>query len=367
MLNGNPKLASYVARLEHSVPQNRIWQWILENSPWNPAPFGVALFFLISGFVIPYSVNKLDRVPFAIARTFRILPTYALSLVLTLLSMWMVHWYLGEPFQIPWVDALGHVLMVRDLWFVPSIDGIVWTLEVETKFYLVCCLILPIIRAGDLTGIASLHVLFTLGMIWVGRIPIELSSSNLRWFALLTSLYSNASYFNFLWMGTAFSFLLQGKVSAAKALFYIVVFDCLFWIQVLGFDTVPRVVVYSYHSAILVFAVGYWMRNRFPRYSWLDRLGDISYPLYTLHACSGYCWIILGYHVGMPLWISTLLFIGLLVPTAYFVHWAVEVPSQRMGKSFAKYLDERMRKPFDGSLRLPRHEDMTIGRLTRPR
>ena len=38
--------------------------------------FGVGIFFLISGFVIPYSLEKATFAAFCIGRLFRILPTY---------------------------------------------------------------------------------------------------------------------------------------------------------------------------------------------------------------------------------------------------------------------------------------------------
>ena len=44
--------------------------------PWfNFSPFGVALFFLISGLVIPISLDNHNRAGFTLARALRIFPT----------------------------------------------------------------------------------------------------------------------------------------------------------------------------------------------------------------------------------------------------------------------------------------------------
>jgi peptidoglycan/LPS O-acetylase OafA/YrhL len=51
---------------------------------------GVAVFFLVSGFVIPISLTKYDTGAFLIARVLRIYPTYAVALTITLASIWMV-------------------------------------------------------------------------------------------------------------------------------------------------------------------------------------------------------------------------------------------------------------------------------------
>jgi peptidoglycan/LPS O-acetylase OafA/YrhL len=46
--------------------------------------------------------------------------------------------------------------MVRDVAGWPSLDGIVWTLEIEVKFYLLCALLAPALRRGLVFGLAAL-------------------------------------------------------------------------------------------------------------------------------------------------------------------------------------------------------------------
>ena len=53
---------------------------------FNAGRFGVALFFLISGFVIPFSFKEpRPLLRFALSRFFRLYPAYWLSLMLALL------------------------------------------------------------------------------------------------------------------------------------------------------------------------------------------------------------------------------------------------------------------------------------------
>src|SRR5471030_457335 len=54
-------------------------EWV-GASPINLGAFGVALFFLISGFVIPLSFQSYGRLDFLIGRFFRIYPTYWMGL-----------------------------------------------------------------------------------------------------------------------------------------------------------------------------------------------------------------------------------------------------------------------------------------------
>lgn len=68
----------------------------LHFSPhFNYGSFGVAVFFLISGFVIPFSLQKLSAPAFLIARAFRIYPVYLFSLCVSLGAVWLLGRYGG--------------------------------------------------------------------------------------------------------------------------------------------------------------------------------------------------------------------------------------------------------------------------------
>lgn len=68
----------------------------LHFSPhFNYGSFGVAVFFLISGFVIPFSLKKLPAPAFLIARAFRIYPVYIFSLCVGLGAVWLIGRYGG--------------------------------------------------------------------------------------------------------------------------------------------------------------------------------------------------------------------------------------------------------------------------------
>ena len=68
--------------------------------PLNWGPFGVALFFVISGFVIPFSFETYGRLDFIVARFFRIYPTYLTGLSFercrALLLCWVADWRSSE-------------------------------------------------------------------------------------------------------------------------------------------------------------------------------------------------------------------------------------------------------------------------------
>ena len=76
------------------------------SSPINLGAFGVALFFLISGFVIPLSFQSYGRLDFLVARFFRIYPTYWIGLSASLVVLVIGGSILGTPFPHSAVEVL---------------------------------------------------------------------------------------------------------------------------------------------------------------------------------------------------------------------------------------------------------------------
>ena len=130
----------------------------------NWGAYGVALFFLVSGFVIPFSLQRNTRGGFLVNRLFRIIPTYAAGFSITLLALFAGTGYFGTEWPYGLRAILVHYLPgLRDVLWSPNIDGIIWTLEIEMKFYLVCALVLPWFRRASLKVFvvpAALVVLF---------------------------------------------------------------------------------------------------------------------------------------------------------------------------------------------------------------
>ena len=122
-----------------------LWPTAFAGMSWfNLGSFGVALFFLISGFVIPYALMRQSRLGFLAARVLRLWPTYAVGLASTIAWLGLLSWAFGQAFPLRWADVVRHfALGARDLTATPTIDGVVWTLEVEVRFYLLCLVIAP--------------------------------------------------------------------------------------------------------------------------------------------------------------------------------------------------------------------------------
>ena len=131
--------------------------WLLKFADdWQLGAFGVALFFIVSGFVIPASLSTRDSRAdglrtFAIRRFFRLYPAYWLSIPLVLWSIW---WLQGRPIDLGTV-AVNITLFQRPLGF-QNIVNLYWTLSYELTFYLLCAALYAVgllHRPGVLIGV----------------------------------------------------------------------------------------------------------------------------------------------------------------------------------------------------------------------
>jgi peptidoglycan/LPS O-acetylase OafA/YrhL len=109
-------------------------------SPWfDFGQYGVLVFFLVSGYVIPVSLERRGNVRgFWITRVFRLYPLWALAAVLGTV-FGVIGIYSALPAQAtgqPWISTVAHVTMLQDLLQVPSVVNVFWTLSYEMAFYL---------------------------------------------------------------------------------------------------------------------------------------------------------------------------------------------------------------------------------------
>jgi peptidoglycan/LPS O-acetylase OafA/YrhL len=114
-------------------------RWSLEV--FRPGEFGVFLFFLCSGFIIPASLERYDDLRrFWISRVFRLYPLYW-----TVIGGILVLHLARSLYPVP--DALGtggllvNLTMVQYFARTPLIIGASWTLAYEMCFYLGCSIL----------------------------------------------------------------------------------------------------------------------------------------------------------------------------------------------------------------------------------
>ncbi|MEE9985616.1 acyltransferase [Agrobacterium pusense] len=107
-----------------------IFRNLIAGEYLNFGRFGVILFFLISGYVVPFSFPKQNPVAgFIISRVFRLYPLFWASLTATLL----LRLYAGN--QVSAYDIVANITMIPDFLASHRVLDVYWTLAYEFLFY----------------------------------------------------------------------------------------------------------------------------------------------------------------------------------------------------------------------------------------
>ena len=298
---------------------------------FQPGPFGVGLFFLISGLVVPISLEKHAAPSFLAARALRIYPTYVVALAIELFALLAASSVWKRPLPYDYWTILANALLIQDLAGRPSVDLVNWTLTVEVRFYVVVALLAPWIRAGRLAAvfIPAVACCTLAAMISQGALGLVENPS------LLHAVSGALPFLCVILTGVPFNFHVRQKLctaglfSSVAAMAGLVVFA--WWFSVLR-DQFSHVLI-NYAYALALFAIAYAARRFVLANRVLDGLAAISYPLYLVHALLGYLvmksLILLagfGYFAALAVAVLT------VCSVAAFLHVVIEKPSIGWGR-----------------------------------
>ena len=302
---------------------------------------GVVVFFLISGFVIPFSIRPDSAAPvgaFVIRRVFRIYPAYWLSVPL---AAFVFYWGIGAVF--PASALVANFTLLQSAFGLPNAEGVYWTLIVELAFYALCIALLltrslfDARRIAILASVLALAHVFAMFMLWLGRPVVSvgaafwpLNLSVMLWGALYRLDTTGAAdrVSSMLLRALGVLFVIALPIGAALAVHTRVVYTI------------------AYALAFVVFLAG----MRFVRIETklTDWLGRISYSIYLFHPIVFqpiYLWL-MGQPTDSPFrtqHLATYLAanVALTLVVASLVYRFVEKPAIRFGHRLASAWEKR--------------------------
>ncbi len=275
---------------------------------------GVDIFFVISGFVIPWSLYRSryvlrDYPRFVLKRNVRLYPPYLASIAITILAtnFVLVPLFHIQRMTITGRDLLWHFGYLNDLVHVPWVNVVYWTLAIEFQWYLLIGLALPLLA----------------------------SRRSLARFAAITAM--TLAYFAFPWDRLVFHYL---------PVFLIGVFVFQYRAQIIDFRHMlgliaVMVLAMLRMSGVLVPLVavptGLLIAVSTFHSHAMDRVGDVSYSLYLLHLPIGVSVIgVLSHWLPYSSWYIGLLdAIGVAASmwAAWIMYQIIEKPSQEMSSA----------------------------------
>jgi peptidoglycan/LPS O-acetylase OafA/YrhL len=108
---------------------------------------GVAVFFVLSGFVMALTAHKVkfdihNTYKFIARRLARLAPPYYFAIVFALLFIFIKSKALHISYTAPTlIDLLQHAFFVQDFFNTPQINTVFWTLCIEVQFYIAFALL----------------------------------------------------------------------------------------------------------------------------------------------------------------------------------------------------------------------------------
>lgn len=135
---------------------------------------GVQVFFVISGFVLPYSMLRAGYSPsrypkFVWKRIVRLEPPYLVSMAFVILlgySASAFPGFRGVQYSISIPQVASHIAYLNRYFGYPSLIDVYWTLAIEFQYYLLIGLLFPLIGGrSKLTAWASFLVMLLISQV----------------------------------------------------------------------------------------------------------------------------------------------------------------------------------------------------------
>jgi peptidoglycan/LPS O-acetylase OafA/YrhL len=128
---------------------------------------GVALFFVISGFVILMSAEGKSARDFVVSRVTRLYPAYWVAVVVTYLCILLMD---DGRFAVSFKNFLANLTMLQGFAFLQDVDGVYWTLTVEMKFYFLILCVAATRQFHRLKWFMAVWLALAAWMLWRGSV-----------------------------------------------------------------------------------------------------------------------------------------------------------------------------------------------------
>lgn len=346
-------LAAIIVYLQHTLERDSAaysewsWHWV------NFGRVGVTAFFLVSGFVIPFSLERANSLKkFWVSRFFRLYPLYWTAMAGAVVCA-MLGYVLVEPgfnWRSPQHLAVN-ATMIQQLVRIPNALPVFWTLGLEMLFYWIISIAFAL-KFNE----KSLHILYGIGLAVMAAGLVAMAVLNRPFpgigamFLVITACF-----------GTVFYRYTDGKITLRQLLqagtFVAVVLGVLVGIafrfskgevgdvnEAIG----PMSRIGSALVGYALFFAVYMLRSvRFPRI--LTHLGLVSYSVYLMHPFVWY----FSPKLAWPVATMAVGFVATVLLATLTYYW-IEAPCQRLGRNWPlKRRVEENREPQDSDQSKP--------------
>lgn len=325
-------ISSVTGAVNSNVGDPSYYLAILPPLPYfNFGPFGVSIFFLISGFVIKYSLNNKSRIGYLKSRLIRIYPTYIACSVVMMAFYVISHAYWRSEPGISIERFIFNASLMSSIFNYESMDYVNWTLSIEIKFYFCCALMYSAIKSGSVMSVMMFPVIVMIVSFVTSH--FQIGSSEQGHFSF-DALKIELMYASFMFLGILLNFLYDDKISIGEFIgSSVVVAICVAMSWKVGpqsnqFTETGINYIYGY----IFFCVAMLLNKHIKENRLMSFLSQISYSFYALHSVIGYCIIRWMQNEGFNYAYSLLVAFASVMILSYLMYITVERKSIKLGK-----------------------------------
>jgi peptidoglycan/LPS O-acetylase OafA/YrhL len=277
---------------------------------------GVQIFFVVSGFVIPYSMHKgnynLKKIKvFFLKRIVRLEPPYILSILLVLLLNFLFFlspYYKEDILDVSWYQLLYHIGYLNSIFQEKWINDVYWSLGIEFQYYILLSIVYEYVSNKTTTWFI-LVIIFTFSSFLIPQHSFIFF--HLPFFIIGISIF---------------------RLLIEKDSFYFFILCLIFMLIVIYFQ--PDSNIFFSLSALVTLPFFLFFKRSFKIGKFL---GNISYSLYLIHIPVGQRFILIGANYTSSLMGETfliLLALSLSILVSYFFYLFIEKPSKEIAKRY---------------------------------
>jgi peptidoglycan/LPS O-acetylase OafA/YrhL len=286
---------------------------------------GVDLFFLISGYVIFMTLEKINTgTDFVISRLSRVYPSYLVMMSITIICII----FLGHESFPSLKGLIGNISLFQPFFKVAYIEDAYWTLTVEMQFYILMWILF---MTGKLKQIELWGIIFVL-LIQLYELIARNYLPNSKFYIIPRSYFPIISHFQMFLAGIIF-FKIRKFSNRWQQHFLILI--C-FGASIMLYPDSGKAhffISQGLYSLMLLAYFSTFYLFAFHKLQWIAVrpllfFGTISYCLYLIHDKAGYLiFSFLKSHSQLNLLLLTVVVFGLMVGIAALVTYYIEIPA----------------------------------------
>lgn len=255
---------------------------------------GVTLFFIISGYLIPFAVDTENKNYLKLYFTRRLLRIYPLFILSIPLGLYLEQHLSGK--DVSWLDFPLNLLLIPNFFERPFAMGLYWTLQIELCFYLaVGILLLDKNFFRSSWGIPAMFIVLTLAAELLRAINRETST-----FAL-AELAKIAGMLAFMLFGSFLRKISDRSESMPERWIFGIFFTylCVYLPLKLALSSVPSEAPLLSSLSQVIAIITFCLLKKFPSATtWIRPIGTISYSVYLVHGIVIHYFLVFGFRLG---------------------------------------------------------------------